>query len=474
MKIEVLGGKDEIGGNKILVEHKDTRIFLDFGMSFGQANKFFAEFLKPRKGAALKDFFEMGLLPQMEGIYRTDYLNHMDLPEEKPMIDALFLSHAHADHAQYIHFLREDIPIYCSQETMLILEALETTGHDSFLDLATVGKEFAFYTNKKDELSKITRSKKEHTTARTFSIMTPEQRVKIGSLEIEMVPVDHSLPGCCGFIIYSDEGNIVYTGDIRFHGYNAEKSKRFVEKAKEAKPKWMLCEGTRIDKTEQDSEESVMKEMGALISKAEGLVFVEHPIRDLDRVITIFNAAKENKRTLVITLKQAYLIRALQDYCPFKLEEVQILIPRREWGLILKEGEHWDAIKAKFDPLKEFKKEWERDFVSMENSITYKELTQNPSKYVVSMNLWEIGHLIDIKPENAIWIKSSCEPFCEEMGLDEKRKKSWLQHFNVEHFEGSTHASGHASGDEILAMIKQINPEELIPIHTEHPELLKK
>lgn len=471
MKIEILGGKDEIGGNKILVEHKGTRIFLDFGMSFGQANKFYAEFLKPRKSVALKDFFEMKLLPKIEGVYRADYLKHMDMPEEERKIDALFLTHAHADHAQYIHFLREDIPIFCSKETNLILEVLETTGNDSFLDLVTVCKAFTFYPNRNEGLSKVDRRKTEYISTRKFVIMETEKRVKIGSLEIEMVPVDHSLPGCCGFIIYSDEGNLVYTGDIRFHGYNADKSKVFVKKAIEAKPKWMLCEGTRINKPEKDSEEAVKKEMDALISKAEGLVFVEHPIRDLDRVITIFNAAKESKRILVVTLKQAYLIKSLQEYCPFKLEEVKILLPQREWGIICKEGDHWDPIKKKFDPSKEYST-WERDFVNLDNSITYKELAQNPGKYVVSINLWEIGHLIDIKPAKAIWIKSTCEPFCEEMEIDEDRKKNWLQHFNVGYYEGSTHASGHASGEEIKEMIKQVKPEILIPIHTEHPKIL--
>ena len=67
MKIEIFGGKDEIGGNKILLEHKDTRIFLDFGMSFKQAGMYFSEFLQPRKCAALTDFFELGLLPDFEG-----------------------------------------------------------------------------------------------------------------------------------------------------------------------------------------------------------------------------------------------------------------------------------------------------------------------------------------------------------------------------------------------------------------------
>ncbi len=41
MNIKVLGGEKEIGGNKILIEHKDTKILLDFGMSYKQAGKHF-------------------------------------------------------------------------------------------------------------------------------------------------------------------------------------------------------------------------------------------------------------------------------------------------------------------------------------------------------------------------------------------------------------------------------------------------
>ncbi|MCD4845024.1 MAG: hypothetical protein K8R25_11120, partial [Methanosarcinales archaeon] len=33
------------------------------------------------------------------------------------------------------------------------------------------------------------------------------------------------------------------------------------------------------------------------------------------------------------------------------------------------------------------------------------------------------------------------------------------------------HASGHASADEIKKMVEMINPQYLIPIHTQHPEL---
>ncbi|MGC9310884.1 MAG: MBL fold metallo-hydrolase, partial [Candidatus Aenigmatarchaeota archaeon] len=112
MEIKILGGEKEIGGNKILLEHKGTNLLLDFGMSFKQLGLYFSEFLQPRKCNGLGDLFELGLLPEIRGIYREDYLGHMGRPKEARSVDALFLSHAHADHAQYIHFLRQDIPIY--------------------------------------------------------------------------------------------------------------------------------------------------------------------------------------------------------------------------------------------------------------------------------------------------------------------------------------------------------------------------
>ncbi|WP_370575574.1 MBL fold metallo-hydrolase, partial [Methanomethylovorans sp.] len=96
------------------------------------------------------------------------------------------------------------------------------------------------------------RKRAEYIHERDFHAMEEGQRISIGGIEVEMVPVDHSLPGSCGFIIYTDEGNIVYTGDLRFHGSNGHLSQRFVEKARESAPKWMLCEGTRMDSTDKD------------------------------------------------------------------------------------------------------------------------------------------------------------------------------------------------------------------------------
>ena len=462
MKIEIVGGKDEIGGNKILLEHKDTRVFLDFGMSFKQASKFFSEFLQPRKCAALNDFFELGLLPDIEGLYREDYLRHMGREEEERKIDAVFLSHAHADHAQYIHFLRFDIPIYCTNVTKTIMQCLEETGSSPLSDFVTACEAFQFYENKKGGLSRVDRKKTDYVHERDFRIMEPETKVKIKDLEVEMVPVDHSLPGACGYIVYSNEGNLVYTGDIRFHGSKNEHSKRFVEKAKLAKPKWLICEGTRIDSTKKDSEEGVKEKITEFISGSKGLVFVEHPARDLDRVNTIFESVKDNNREFVVNLKLAYLLQSLGQDSPFSLDDVKILVSKKSWGLIGKPSIDCQLVDQDYS-------KWERDFIRRQNSITCEDLCKDPLRYVVSMNMWEINQLTDIKPKEAVWIKSSCEPFCDEMDIDEGRKKNWLEHFHIQEY--FAHASGHASGDEIKEMIKKINPAKLIPIHTEHPEL---
>src|SRR5438309_10522542 len=69
------GGVNEIGGNKILLEDKDTKIFLDFGKSFSRRAKFFEEYINPRTANGIIDFQMMQLIPDIQGIYRNDLMN---------------------------------------------------------------------------------------------------------------------------------------------------------------------------------------------------------------------------------------------------------------------------------------------------------------------------------------------------------------------------------------------------------------
>ncbi|MBU7017397.1 MAG: MBL fold metallo-hydrolase [Theionarchaea archaeon] len=481
MDIRILGGEGEIGGNKVLLTHKKTKILLDFGMSFSRSGQYFSEYLQPRKCSSLIDFFEFGLLPDVPGIYREDYLRHMERNPEEREVDALFLSHAHMDHTGYIHFLRKDIPIYCTEATKVILQCMQETGRGSFSEFLTCCEAFTFYKTQTGSLGRVNMGNKKFVKEREYIIMKPDTPVEVNSITVEMVPVDHSIPGACAFIVYTDEGNIVYSGDFRFHGLNGEKSSEFVEKAREARPQSFICEGTRIHETKKTSEEKVEQKIKKLIP-GKGHVFVEHPKRDIDRAKTIYDSAEHNGREFVVDLKSAYLIEKLGEMSPLNIKDLKILTPKKGWGLLgredmlknmIDENRGVWGLTASADMLKYLIERdyltWEKEDLFCNNAITCEELKNNPENYVISTSFWEISQLVDIQPKNAIWIQSKCEPFSDEMELDEKRKDAWLAHFGID--KDIAHASGHASGPEIREVIESIHPKKVIPVHTEHPEL---
>ena len=91
------GGINEIGGNKILLEDRDTRILLDFGMSFANEAKYFLGYLTPRGVNGAGDCLEFDLLPRLRGLYARKMIKNTNISYEEPKIDAVFLSHSHMD-----------------------------------------------------------------------------------------------------------------------------------------------------------------------------------------------------------------------------------------------------------------------------------------------------------------------------------------------------------------------------------------
>jgi len=125
MNLKFYGGVQEIGGNKILLEDDDTKVFLDFGMSFSRYGRFFEEYLKPRVSCGMADFVAAGLVPEIPGIYRQDLLRLLGWPiHDEPEVDAVIVSHMHLDHAAYVSFLDEDIPVFCSEISKRIAKVL--------------------------------------------------------------------------------------------------------------------------------------------------------------------------------------------------------------------------------------------------------------------------------------------------------------------------------------------------------------
>jgi len=470
--IDFYGGVDEIGGNKILVSENQTSIFLDFGMSFSQANKYFSEFLQPRKANGICDFVEFGLLPWIRGIYREDYLRHSGISYDvEPSVDGVLLSHAHMDHSSYIHHLREDIPIYLTEESYLILKVLEETSSVSFTDLIHLKKNFYFVPKKRGEGYKRLIGNASQ-MERDIRVIKPYKTYDIGDFRVKSAPVDHSLPGASGYIAENDSDAIIYTGDLRFHGRRPELSEKFVKKSCKINPTVMLSEGTRIDKKDSTTEDDIEKEAIKIISDHKGFVVVNYPIRDLDRLLTFYEIACKVDRTLVVNLKQAYMLNLFYGKDYPKIDDVAVYTPRKGWGLLGEEsfacfGEEW-TCSVNIDPyhVKTDYDKWERDFLDWDNTINYKDLQEEPGEYIFRCDFFELKELIDIKPENGIYIRSVTEPFDDEMVLDYKKVKNWLDHFNLKLIEKGMHASGHANGTEILNMIREIEPEKVYPIHT--------
>ncbi|MGI0155582.1 MAG: MBL fold metallo-hydrolase RNA specificity domain-containing protein, partial [Thermoplasmata archaeon] len=55
-----------------------------------------------------------------------------------------------------------------------------------------------------------------------------------------------------------------------------------------------------------------------------------------------------------------------------------------------------------------------------------------------------------------------------EDDVDDRVLHNWLDHFGLAFHQ--MHASGHASGPELLEVVAALSPRVVYPIHTEHPE----
>lgn len=433
VKVTFFGGVNEIGGNKVLLEDLDVRIFLDFGESFAFGTEYFTSWLSPRSINGLGDYFEFGLLPKIMGVYAKKQLAFTDLPYCEPKINAVFLSHAHVDHVNHIQFLDPEIPLYLGVGTKLFLETMEeTSGFRSY-------------------------GEHQYRTFRTG------YKIKVDNLVIEPIHVDHSIPAAYGFLIHTSEGTIVYTGDLRVHGPRRDMTEEFVKKASESEPIAMICEGTRMvekEKRKNYSEKQVKELSEKVVSSTDKIVFVTRYSRDMDRFRSLYNVAKNNERKIVVSPKTAYLLnKIVQDKRldlpdPLKDNNVLVYYKRKKTGKF-NENDYYI---------------WERIF--MDNMVTHKFIHENQNHLIMDLNFYQFSELIDIKPvSGSHFIHSMSEPFSEE-DIEDQVMHNWLAHFKMSFHQ--LHASGHLNKKELTEIINLINPKKLFPIHTENPQLFKK
>jgi ribonuclease J len=490
-------GVNCIGGNKILLESDDTALLMDFGLNFGAEGRYFDEFLNGRLIFGISDYLALGLLPPLKGLYRPD----LELPGvwdghkkhrlfRELEVNGLLLSHAHVDHNGYLPYLKRDIPIYSSLTTAFITKVMQDTkGGNAF-------QETCYIVNKKgvDGQLQSQKDRKIPYEQRPFFAMDSEgylesqaafwgrcdgkrslnscpmgtcsyHETKIGNLNVCWWPVDHSIPGAGAFGVETLSGWVIYTGDLRLHGKNAHNTRDFMKAAAELHPLALICEGTHPETEKPVTEDEVFENSLAVVSSAKGrLIIADFGPRNIDRLISFLEIARETNRQLVLTYKDVYLLDALHDAgepgVPDPFTDGHFVLYNRPKGLFAS----WE--KSLIDKYK---------LLCPERLVNSQEIQREPGRFILCFSYYDFPALLDIAPEKAVYIYSSSEAYNEEMMIDHNRVKNWIDFFGMELYGGlgedreksGFHASGHIHGPGLMELVETINPQVLIPVHSE-------
>ncbi|AGK61333.1 putative hydrolase of the metallo-beta-lactamase superfamily [Archaeoglobus sulfaticallidus PM70-1] len=490
MKITVFDGATTIGGNKIYVEENGKGVFFDFGMNFARYSRYFAEFLNERSTRGIHDLLYLNLIPKLN-IYRSDLIpSDLDMSiYPKLNVEAVLLSHAHVDHCGNISLLDESIPVMASPMTMAILKAMRD------VSASGIGSEIAYFSCREpvgdgrvlssikskfykgrdfictggipDELAKFMCYKPGQESKNARKKLNPGNICHVNdhnlSFDIDVYEVDHSIYGATAYILWGDSA-IAYTGDIRMHGKYADRSKEFIKRAKGASV--LIIEGTRASRNEDvnESEDTVFENCLKAVEESEGVVVADFSPRNFERLETFIEIAGRTSRELVVTAKDAYMLHAMECADGVRrIEDVRIYHELRD------RKNKWEEIVVRG--------KWEDRYVDPSD------ISSNPENYILCFSFYDMKHLLDIKPDGGAYIYSSSEAFSEEQEFDFLRLYNWLQEFGlrvygfemvldngrlVPSFIRGFHASGHASKGDLRWVIEQIDPDVIIPVHTEN------
>ncbi len=500
MRLLVLDGAESIGGTKLYLESGSSAVLLDFGLNYKRWGLYFEEYLQPRAGRGLHDLLKLQIAPLYDGLYRDDLLPQNYKPDYYGRLapQACLLSHAHLDHCGLVGLLRGDLPIYASPLSAAIMKAMQEMALTAFYGemayivprvpsaeepraiesspyraVAAQQRRWRLFSNTVTENLRdfLSAPPNPSPKARPWTPAPVEIATeKIGEMRLKVWPVDHSIPGACAFALETEAGWVVYTGDLRLHGSRGRETERFAQEAAKLSPELLIIEGTRAQDNnhESTSEQTVFAQALAAVRSAAGqLVIADFGPRNVERLLTFLQIAQETQRRLLVLTKDAYLLAALAA-------------ADSNFDLL------GHAHLALFNDIKLDPKPWDAQMRERSKLIPIEDVQQNPGDFLLAFSFWDMKHLLDIEPAGGLYIYSSSEAHSEEQKIDMQRLFRWLNFFQLKavglaldaqgrsQVVGGLHASGHASGADLLQIARTIRPKRLLPVHTKHPEFFER
>ncbi len=410
MNYKIHRGTQEIGGSCVELWTNNTRILLDFGMPLVEKDGSEFEF-KKYKQLNIPELIGRGVLPDIKGLYAN---NH-------PIVDAIILSHPHADHYGLLDYIHKDIPIYMGEATHKLIEL-----SNIFLPQAVDLKNVCFY--KKNE------------------------PFKVGDLAITPYWMDHSAFDAYALLVEADGKRLFYSGDFRSHGRKAKVFRRFLNNP----PKnvdHLLMEGTTIGRGNQTSktEVEIENEMHCKFTEPGKANLVLTSGQNIDRLVSIYKACKKANKILVIDVYIANVLATLSKFAGLphlssSFKDIRVIYPYRTTKRLFDNG-HGD-LANRFSPYK----------------INWIEIDIDPSGYVILIGerlkseIKRMGHITGGNLIYSMWSgylkKSRTKKFVDWLEQDKGLEISVI------------HTSGHADLQALENMVKAVDAKYIVPIHT--------
>ena len=252
----------------------------------------------------------------------------------------------------------------------------------------------------------------------------------IGNIRIRPLVIDHSAADSYMFVIEAEGKRVLYTGDFRMHGLRSHVVEKLV-KNYIGTVDVLIIEGTLVSRGVNDgiSEAALLEDISSYIQDGK-YVFVMCSSTNIDRIMGIW----QNMPTDKVLLCDAYQKKILDTVINNAYYESS-LYRRHDRPLVLDCGKY---------P----KNYMDNGFVSLvrgtENFISHiKEFPKDDVRIIYSM--WT-GYI-----EENLALKTLLDTYPTYI----------------------CHASGHVFKDDLVKFIELVDPDAIIPVHTDNPEILE-